>query len=68
MKVPSGCARFSNELLIQPDSILRDKYPNLIHISDLEGGHFAAFEAPKVLADDIFAFTDKVEGLRENTK
>lgn len=61
VEVPSACARFSHELAVYPDNILKDKYKNLIHISDLEGGHFAAFEVPKVLADDVYAFTEKVE-------
>ncbi|XP_023310063.1 juvenile hormone epoxide hydrolase 1-like isoform X2 [Anoplophora glabripennis] len=68
VEVPSGCARFSHELFIQPDFVLRGKYSNLIHISDLEGGHFAAFEAPEILAEDVFAFTEKVEALRKSSE
>ncbi|KAJ8925185.1 hypothetical protein NQ315_001370 [Exocentrus adspersus] len=63
VEVPSGCARFSHELSTQPDSILRDNYKNLIHLTDHDGGHFAAFEVPDVLAEDIYAFTEKVEAL-----
>ncbi|XP_023312674.1 juvenile hormone epoxide hydrolase 1-like, partial [Anoplophora glabripennis] len=66
VRVPSACARFSKDLLIHPESILRDKFKNLIHISDLEGGHFAAFEVPKTLADDVYAFIDKLETLQSS--
>lgn len=32
------------------------KYKNLIQVTDMkEGGHFAAFEQPKLLADDVWA-------------
>ncbi|CAH0561419.1 unnamed protein product [Brassicogethes aeneus] len=61
VKVPSGCARFSNEIFYMPDLLLEDKFPNLIHSSELEGGHFAAFEVPDVLAKDIIEFVQKAE-------
>ncbi|XP_074031164.1 juvenile hormone epoxide hydrolase 1 [Leptinotarsa decemlineata] len=62
-KVPYGCARFWYELAFQPEAILREMFQNLVHVSDYEGGHFAAFEEPAALAQDIFKFTDKVEKL-----
>ncbi|XP_018570556.1 juvenile hormone epoxide hydrolase-like [Anoplophora glabripennis] len=68
VEVPSACARFSNELIVHPDCILRDKFMNLVQISDLEGGHFAAFEAPEALAGDVYAFVEKVEALRKIDK
>lgn len=60
MTVPSGCARFSNELVYSLDAALKMKYHNLVHLSDYEGGHFPAFEVPNVLAKDIYDFVEKV--------
>lgn len=57
--VPSACARFSHELFYSPEIVLRLKFKNLVHISDLDGGHFAALEVPELLAKDIYEATDK---------
>ncbi|KAJ8925184.1 hypothetical protein NQ315_001369 [Exocentrus adspersus] len=59
--VPAGCAKFSYELNYQPDTILKEKYVQLVHSADYEGGHFAAFENPGVLAEDIYVFVEKAE-------
>ncbi|XP_060535314.1 juvenile hormone epoxide hydrolase 2-like isoform X2 [Cylas formicarius] len=60
IKVPSGCARFPNEILLTPRYILQDKHKQLIHLTDHdEGGHFAAMERPAVLAEDICQFVRK---------
>jgi juvenile hormone epoxide hydrolase len=59
--VPSACARFPNELAYSPTIILKEKYHNLVHVSDYQdGGHFASFELPKVMAEDIFTATEKM--------
>ncbi|CAK9811524.1 Juvenile hormone epoxide hydrolase 1 [Anthophora quadrimaculata] len=64
VKVPTGCAVFPDELLIQPKSLLENKFPQMIHYNFLpRGGHFAAFEEPKLMAEDIFSFVEKVEKL-----
>lgn len=64
--VPTACARFKFELLYMPDSFLIDKYTNLIQTSDFEdGGHFAAFEVPQILAKDIWTAVVKMEKQRE---
>lgn len=39
--IPSACARFKNDLGYQPECILRDRYQQLLHVSDYNGGHFA---------------------------
>lgn len=57
--VPSACARFKYELTNFGRRVLELKYHNLVHLSDYVGGHFAAFEVPEVLAEDIFLATDK---------
>lgn len=60
MVVPSGCSRFIHDMLYTPTALLEDKYPNLIHVTDHEAGHFAAFEVPDILAKDIYDFIEKV--------
>ncbi|KAL3288641.1 hypothetical protein HHI36_003074 [Cryptolaemus montrouzieri] len=64
VNVPSGCSRFIHDIVYSPTALLEDKYPNLIHVTDHDGGHFAAFELPAVLAKDIYDFTDKVLRLK----
>ncbi|XP_018309198.1 juvenile hormone epoxide hydrolase 1 isoform X2 [Mycetomoellerius zeteki] len=64
--VPVACAVFPHELAYQPKSLLRDKFTNLIQFNHLpRGGHFAAFEEPVLLADDIFSFVSTVEDIRK---
>ncbi|XP_029670456.1 juvenile hormone epoxide hydrolase 1-like [Formica exsecta] len=64
--VPTACAAFPHELAYQSESIVRDKFINLIQFNHLpRGGHFAAFEEPGLLADDIFEFVSKTEDLRK---
>ncbi|KAL1508971.1 hypothetical protein ABEB36_003783 [Hypothenemus hampei] len=59
--VPTACARFKHELSIQPKSILKHGYLNLVQTTDFEdGGHFAAFEVPDLLANDVYDFIKKV--------
>lgn len=37
------------------------KFPKLVQANFYQdGGHFAAFELPKILADDIYSFVEKV--------
>lgn len=62
INVPTACAAFPQELLIQPKSLLKSRYPNIIQYNVMpRGGHFAAFEEPRLLADDIFSFVKKTE-------
>ena len=63
--VPTGIAACPEELFVQPESFLGGKFKNIISYNDMERcGHFAAFEEPGLLADDVFAFVGKVEQLR----
>ncbi|XP_018570501.1 juvenile hormone epoxide hydrolase 1 [Anoplophora glabripennis] len=64
VEVPAGCAKFSYELAYQPDSILEVKYKKLVHSAEYDGGHFAAFEVPETLGEDVYIFVDKVEKLK----
>ncbi|XP_057662978.1 epoxide hydrolase 1-like [Diorhabda carinulata] len=59
--VPCGCAFFEDEFIYQPESFLRDKYPNLIQYNTYPAvGHFAAIEANDVLTKDIILFVNKL--------
>ncbi|XP_063244853.1 juvenile hormone epoxide hydrolase 1-like [Bacillus rossius redtenbacheri] len=56
VEVPTACALFPNELAYQSEFILKDKYKNLVQVSDMpRGGHFAAFEEPLLLANDVWS-------------
>ncbi|XP_068624188.1 juvenile hormone epoxide hydrolase-like [Battus philenor] len=53
--VPTWGLRAKYELIHHPDWLLRWKYPNLLGTTNLDcGGHLAALEIPKELAQDIF--------------
>ncbi|XP_043251770.1 juvenile hormone epoxide hydrolase 1-like [Colletes gigas] len=60
--VPSACANFPHELITQPKFVLKSRYPNMIQYNYIaRGGHFAAFEEPRLLSDDVFSFVKKTE-------
>lgn len=63
--VPSGCARFTHEVVYQPEVVLKDKFPNLVHVADYEGGHFAAAEEPEILTNDLYLFVEKVRAMHQ---
>ncbi|XP_014484117.1 PREDICTED: uncharacterized protein LOC106749308 [Dinoponera quadriceps] len=67
--VPSACVQFPHEIKLYPENILRDKYVNLVRVTKMpRGGHFAAMEEPKLLADDIWAFVGQMKVLKKNNK
>jgi pimeloyl-ACP methyl ester carboxylesterase len=56
VKVPTAVSVFPDELYPAPRSWAEQAYPNLIHYNKLpKGGHFAAFEQPKFLSDEMRA-------------
>uniref|UniRef100_A0A667YA24 Epoxide hydrolase n=1 Tax=Myripristis murdjan TaxID=586833 RepID=A0A667YA24_9TELE len=60
--VPSGLAAFPGELMHCPRSWAAIRYRNIRSYTFMpRGGHFAAFEEPKLLASDIVQFVKKVE-------
>lgn len=60
--VPTGCARFKNDLAHDIDWVLKDKFTNLVQSTyHKKGGHFAALEVPNVLYEDFMEFVKKVE-------
>ncbi|KAH8348258.1 hypothetical protein KR084_005857 [Drosophila pseudotakahashii] len=62
IKAKAGCTRFAHEIVHTPDSVLANKFPNLVHSTHhLDGGHFPAFELPQTLYDDFVSFVQKAE-------
>lgn len=61
LSAPTGIATFPHDIVHStPYEFLKSRY-NLTHYSVMtDGGHFAAFEVPKLLADDIFTFVKKL--------
>ncbi|KAJ7341018.1 hypothetical protein JRQ81_004667 [Phrynocephalus forsythii] len=60
--VPTGIASFLHEILYIPRVWAQQKYINIVSFNYVpRGGHFAAFEEPELLADDIVQFVEKVE-------
>jgi pimeloyl-ACP methyl ester carboxylesterase len=56
VKVPAAVSAFPDELYQAPRSWTERAYPNLIYYKKQEkGGHFAAWEQPKLLVEDIRA-------------
>ena len=54
VSVPAAVSVFQEELYKVPRSWAERAYPKLIHYSQLEkGGHFAAWEQPKLLSEEI---------------
>nr|QHB21919.1 juvenile hormone epoxide hydrolase 1 [Colaphellus bowringi] len=62
--VPTACARFKYDFYAA-DGMLTETYPNLVHLSDYDGGHFAAMQLPEVLGKDIYT---AVEIMEKNAK
>ena len=56
VKIPVAASAFPDELYQAPRSWTEQAYPNLIHYNKLpKGGHFAAWEQPKFLSEEIRA-------------
>jgi pimeloyl-ACP methyl ester carboxylesterase len=56
VKVPTAVSVFPDELYPAPRSWAEQAYPKLIHYNKLaKGGHFAAWEQPKFLSEEIRA-------------
>ena len=54
VKIPVSASAFPDELYQAPRSWAEQAYPNLIHYNKLpKGGHFAAWEQPKYLSDEM---------------
>jgi pimeloyl-ACP methyl ester carboxylesterase len=56
VKVPVGVSTFADELYRVPRSWAEQAYPNLVSYSQHDrGGHFAAWEQPDLLSEDVRA-------------
>jgi pimeloyl-ACP methyl ester carboxylesterase len=56
VKLPVAVSAFPDELTQAPRSWAEQAYPNLIHYNKLpKGGHFAAWEQPKFLSEELRA-------------
>ena len=56
VKIPVAVSAFPDELYQLPRSWAERAYPNLIHYNRLpKGGHFAAWEQPKLLTEELRA-------------
>ena len=54
--LPVGVSVFPDELYAAPRSWAEQAYPNLIHYNRLpKGGHFAAWEQPQLLSEELRA-------------
>ncbi|CAL1260815.1 unnamed protein product [Larinioides sclopetarius] len=62
LRVPSGIAFFPNDILMIPRWLLSRSVINLVSYNVMpRGGHFAAFEEPQLMADDIWNFVSLVQ-------
>uniref|UniRef100_A0A7N6AJ90 Epoxide hydrolase n=1 Tax=Anabas testudineus TaxID=64144 RepID=A0A7N6AJ90_ANATE len=60
--VPTGLAAFPAELMHCPKSWAQIRYRNICSYNFMpRGGHFAAFEEPELVANDVVQFVKKVE-------
>jgi epoxide hydrolase len=60
--VPTACADFPKEIIWSPRSFVAARY-NLVRWTPMpKGGHFAAFEQPELLVDDVRAFFRQIRG------
>lgn len=56
VKIPVAASAFPNELFQAPRSWAEQAYPGLVHYNKLpKGGHFAAWEQPKFLSEEMRA-------------
>ena len=60
VEVPVGYIQFPNEIIRPPVSVAETMYKNIVRWDKAEvGGHFAALEQPKLLAESILNFFDE---------
>jgi pimeloyl-ACP methyl ester carboxylesterase len=54
VKIPVGVSTFADEIYRVPRSWAQQAYPGLVHYAQHDrGGHFAAWEQPQLLAEDV---------------
>ena len=56
VSIPAGVSVFPGEIYQSPRSWAERAYPNLVHYNELDrGGHFAAWEQPQLLSEEVRA-------------
>jgi pimeloyl-ACP methyl ester carboxylesterase len=56
IEIPVGCTIFPKEIFKTSERWAKARFTNLIHFEVMkEGGHFAAFEQPKALVEQLQA-------------
>jgi pimeloyl-ACP methyl ester carboxylesterase len=56
VSIPAGVSVFPGEIYHAPRSWAERAYPNLVHYNELDrGGHFAAWEQPQLLSEEVRA-------------
>ena len=62
IETPTACADFPKEIIWSPRRWLEGRY-NIVRWTEMpRGGHFAAFEQPALLVDDLRAFFSGLRG------
>lgn len=62
--VPTGCARFREDIVHWMDWQLQDRFTNLVHSTYHDrGGHFIAMEQPELLFKDFVQFVRTLQRL-----
>ncbi|XP_054707166.1 epoxide hydrolase 1-like [Uloborus diversus] len=60
--VPSAVAVFPYEVLMMPRLLMTQQFQNMISYNLMpKGGHFAAWEEPELLSNDVYQFVSKAE-------
>jgi pimeloyl-ACP methyl ester carboxylesterase len=63
IQVPTGFAAFRDPVFVPPPRSFAEKTFNIVHWTDMpKGGHFAAWEQPELMLQDLRAFVAKVCG------
>jgi len=61
LKMPSGYAWLPNEIFPVSKEVITDKFTNMVQFTySITGGHFAAFERPRLIAEELRKFSSKV--------
>jgi pimeloyl-ACP methyl ester carboxylesterase len=56
VNIPVAVSVFPDELYLPPRSWAEKAYPNLVHFNKVaKGGHFAAWEQPKIFTEELRA-------------
>lgn len=67
--VPTACAQYPFEIMHHLESIIREKFRNLVYLSHMpQGGHFPAFEEPKLFVSDVRKAICTILNFVENAK